>query len=205
MSVRYQHVHQTNVRQVACGFTYRIKEVFTINLIQITFYIQTRLTLASVLGPFGVHLLTFILHTRVHRCTIWGYGNFRLEFAHHNIHDTYVIYPMIETGLSINFGTLSTCRSFESKDYWTISHCFHRISFCSRVYMSRNASLNITKYMSSTGIIIKFGRLRDILWNVFSSLSPQLHTQKFLQRHSTRLGSRERLRRRFNSNFKKGN
>ena len=74
MSVRYQHVHQTNVRQVACGFTYRIKEVFTINLIQITFYIQTRLTLASVLGPF-------ILPTKVHRCTIWGYGNFRLKFV----------------------------------------------------------------------------------------------------------------------------
>ena len=53
------------------------------------------------------------------------------------------IYPMIaisektpETpGLSITFGTLSACRSFETKDYWTFSHCFYRISFCSRVYM----------------------------------------------------------------------
>ena len=25
--------------------------------------------------------------------------------------------------------------SVEAKDYWTFSHCFHRISFCSRVYM----------------------------------------------------------------------
>ena len=36
-------------------------------------------------------------------------------------------------GLSITFGTLSACRSIETKDYWT-SHCFYRISFCSRVY-----------------------------------------------------------------------
>ena len=36
-------------------------------------------------------------------------------------------------GLSIAFGTLSTCRSFETKYYWTFSHCFYRISFCSRV------------------------------------------------------------------------
>ena len=41
-------------------------------------------------------------------------------------------------GLPITF---SVCRSFEVKDYWTFSHCFHMISFCSRVYMSRNALL----------------------------------------------------------------
>ena len=35
--------------------------------------------------------------------------------------------------LSITFGTLSACRSFETKDYWTFSHCFYRIAFCSRV------------------------------------------------------------------------
>ena len=33
------------------------------------------------------------------------------------------------------FRLLLACRSFEAKDYWTFSHCFHRISFCSRVYM----------------------------------------------------------------------
>ena len=38
-------------------------------------------------------------------------------------------------GLSITFGTLSAFRSFETKDYWTFSPCFYRISFCSRVYM----------------------------------------------------------------------
>ena len=56
----------------------------------------------------------------------------------------------------------SACRSFEAKDSWTTSHCFHRISFCSRVthVRSRNALLNITKYMSSTGLIMNFGRLR---------------------------------------------
>ena len=30
---------------------------------------------------------------------------------------------------------LSACRSFGTKDYWTFSHCFYRMSFCSRVYM----------------------------------------------------------------------
>ena len=35
----------------------------------------------------------------------------------------------------------------------------------------RNALLKITKYMSSTGIIRNFGRLRAILWNVFNRLS----------------------------------
>ena len=52
------------------------------------------------------------------------------------------IYPMIAIsentrtpGLSITFGTLSACRSFEMKDYQTFSHCFCRISFCSCVYM----------------------------------------------------------------------
>ena len=38
-------------------------------------------------------------------------------------------------GLSITFGTLSACRSFETKDYWTFFHCFYRISLCSRVYI----------------------------------------------------------------------
>ena len=35
----------------------------------------------------------------------------------------------------LTFGTLSACRSFETKDYCTFSHCFYRISFCFRVYM----------------------------------------------------------------------
>ena len=37
--------------------------------------------------------------------------------------------------LSITFGTLSACRSFETKDYWSFAHCFYRIFFCYRVYM----------------------------------------------------------------------
>ena len=48
------------------------------------------------------------------------------------------IYPMIiakTPGLSFTFGTLPACRSFEAKDNLTSSHCFYRISFCSRVYM----------------------------------------------------------------------
>ena len=48
-------------------------------------------------------------------------------------------------GLSITFGTLSTCRSFKTKDYWTFSHCFYRISFSSRVYMyALGMRLNVT-------------------------------------------------------------
>ena len=35
--------------------------------------------------------------------------------------------------------------------------------------------------MSSTGIIMNFGRLQAILWNMVSSSSPQLHTRKLLQ------------------------
>ena len=87
----------------------------------------------------------------------------------------YVIYLWINQslktpGLSITFGTLLACRSFEAKDYRTISLHSQDFLLLSCLHVrSRNALHNITKYMSSTGIIRNFGRLRDILWNVFLS------------------------------------
>ena len=85
---------------------------------------QTRLALASALGPFGVHLLKFTLTTPVHRiCDITR--------DLHNLSQS-----LKSPVLPITSVTLSPCRSFEAKDDWTFSRCFHGISFCSRVYMN---------------------------------------------------------------------
>ena len=72
-----------------------------------------------------------------------GYWNFRLEFVMPHISQQTRDLPNLSYDCDlwkdlvffITFGTLSACRSFEAKDYWTFSHCFHRISFCSRVYV----------------------------------------------------------------------
>ena len=68
----------------------------------------TRLALASIVWLFGVHLLKFTLDTH-----IWGYWNFRLEFVmrtHHNIHETYLIYPMSMIAISsLDFVLVFTC------------------------------------------------------------------------------------------------
>ena len=70
-------------------------------------------------------------------------------------------------GLSITFVTLSACRSFEAKGYWTFSHCFHRISFN---LLSRLHTFTKCVFTSrTTWARRKTGRLRDILWNVFLS------------------------------------
>ena len=45
------------------------------------FHPKTRLTLASILGPFGVHLLKFTLPTPVHWCTIWGLLEFPVRIC----------------------------------------------------------------------------------------------------------------------------
>ena len=135
-----------------------------------------RLALASVLGPFAVHLLKLILHTPVHWCIIRGYnfiskfspesrGYSRFQSTSPSVESPVYIfrplgnwYPNLpifivwlrslktpETpGVSITFGTLSACRSFETKYYWTFSHCFYRISFCSRVYMYVRNAFNVT-------------------------------------------------------------
>ena len=100
---------------------------------------KIRLALASILGPFGVHLLKFTLTTPVHWCTIWGNSNFRLEFVTHTSQYTGVLPNLSRSlktpGLPITSVTLSACSSFKAKDDWTFSRCFHRISFCSRVYI----------------------------------------------------------------------
>ena len=88
---------------------------------------QTRPALASVLGPFGVHLLTSgaLMHYL---------GSLKFPV----ICDTQFILwlrSLKRPGLSITFDTLFACRSFEAKNYLTFSHCFDGISFCSRVYI----------------------------------------------------------------------
>ena len=79
--------------------------------------------LASTLGPFGVYLLTFNLPGSL----MHYLGS--LEFP------VIWLQSLKTPGLSITFGTLSANRTFEAKDYWTFSHCFQRVSSCSRVYM----------------------------------------------------------------------
>ena len=50
---------------------------------------------------------------------------------------------------------------------WVWLRFHHWISFCFRVYMYvYGMRYSITKYMSSTGIIRNFGRIRAVLWNV---------------------------------------
>ena len=105
--------------------------------------VKTRLTLASILGPFGVHLLKFTLPTPVHWCTIWDYWNFRLEFVTHTSQHTWDLpYLSYDCVFWIHLVFLLLLVLFrivgllvEAKDDWTFSYCFHRIFFCSRVYM----------------------------------------------------------------------
>ena len=66
-----------------------------------------------------------------------GISGWNLWLTHHNTHETYLIYPIwlrsLNTpGLPITSGTLWACRSSSRSERW---HCFHRISFCYRVYM----------------------------------------------------------------------
>ena len=113
--------------------------------------IWTWLALASILGPFGVHLLKFTLNT--HPSSLMHHLGL-LEFpvricdalvTHQNTHETYLIYPMSMLVIS-------------SLDFLLFS-CLH--------VRLRNALRYITKCMTSTVIIWNFGRLRTILWNVF--------------------------------------
>ena len=112
----------------------------------------------------------YCISTPVHWCTFWGYWNFQLEFVM-QMHITTHTRPTVPTcNLSYDcnlwkytwsfdyfwHSLLCTCRSFEAKGYWTFSHCF----FACVYVCSQNAFLNITKYMSSTGITMNF----DILW-----------------------------------------
>ena len=104
---------------------------------------RTRLALVTVVGPFGLHLLTFTLPTPVLWCTIWGYWNFRLEFVtrHTSQHTRYLpnltcdcdLWKHLVFRLLLSLFRLMGLS--KRKDYLTISHWFHRISFCSRVYM----------------------------------------------------------------------
>ena len=58
---------------------------------------ETRLALASILGPFGVHLLKFTQDTHpgslIHYLGLVEFP-VRICLRHHNTHETYLIYPM---------------------------------------------------------------------------------------------------------------
>ena len=128
--------------------TKRISDVHYLDL--------TSLPLATILGPFGVYLLKFTLDTLPgslmglefvvpHTSYGKGPGN---EDAY--TLEVYRMYPMIAIS------------SLPLKDFLLLS-CLH--------VRLRKALLNMTKYMSFTGIIRNFGRLRDAIWNVFNQLS----------------------------------
>ena len=78
------------------------------------------MALASVLGLFGVHLLKFTMTTPVHRCAIWGFWNFWLEFVTHISQHTRVLPNLSRSlktpGFPITSVTLWACSSFEAKD-----------------------------------------------------------------------------------------
>ena len=151
----------------------------------------TRMALASVLGPFGVHLLTFTLPTPLH----WGYWNFRLEFVISRIsqHTRDLSYLSCDCDLwkHLVFRLLLAILirlvglSKQKDLYWTISHRFH--------VRSRNALLKHYEVHELDGYNYEFWKT-GIFFEMSSSYSPQLHTRKFHERHPTRLGSSERLR-----------
>ena len=102
--------------------------------------VTKRLALARILGPFGIHLLKFTPDT--HPRLLMHYLELlelpvRICDAHHNTHETYLIYS-------------SSMIAISSPGFLLLS-CLH--------VRLRNALLDITKYMSLTGIIRNFGRL----------------------------------------------
>ena len=98
------------------------------------------MALASILGPFGVHLLKFTLDT--HHGSLMDYLGL-LEFPVRFV----MPYTSQHTRDVLNL-------SYEY-DYVLLLSCLH--------VRLRNGLLNMTKYMSSTDIIRNFGRLRAIL------------------------------------------
>ena len=73
--------------------------------------------------------------------SIHRHWKFQLEFVTHTSQQTRDLCNLwlrsLDTpGLPITSGTLSACRSFSWSESWlNFSHCFHMISFCSRVYI----------------------------------------------------------------------
>ena len=65
--------------------------------------------------------------------------------------------------------------SVEAKDDWTFSHCFHGISFALMfTCMFTECVTYIMKYVSSTGIIMNFGILQDIFFEMCSWVNCEL-------------------------------
>ena len=104
----------------------------------------TRLALGSIRGPFGVHMLKFTLPTLVHWCTICCYWNSQLAF----------VMPC----------TLQHTPDAPNLSYYYDCDLITGFPFVSCLHVRlRNGLLNNKKYISSTGIIRNFGRLRAIL------------------------------------------
>ena len=86
------------------------------------------------------------------------------------------IYPTTpETaGLSITFGNLLACRSY----YWTFSHCFYRISFCSCLHVRsrRNLLLLFTAGIGITHRVFHWQLLRELLIISYISKWKRTHT-----------------------------
>ena len=111
-------------------------------------------------------LLTFTLPTPVYWCTIWGYRNLQLEFVRQMPHTSQHTRDLPNLSYDCNLWKHLIFRLLlalfrlvgllKRKDYWTISHCFHRIFFWSRVYM-------YVHEMRSTGIIMNYGRLLELV------------------------------------------
>ena len=100
----------------------------------------------------------------------------RICDSHYDKHETYLIYPMIAiseyTWSSDYFWYSFGLYVFQSKRKMIEPSLTAFIAFPFALvftYTFTECVTYITKYMSSSGIIMNFGRLRDIVWNVFSS------------------------------------
>ena len=119
--------------------------------------------------------------------SIHRHWKFQLEFVTHTSQQTRDLCDLwlrsLDTpGLPITSGTLSACRSFSWSESWlNFSHCFHMISFCSRVYIYAHGM----RYLHHD--VHELDRYNHEFWK----------TGKFFEMCSrvSRLGSPERLRR----------
>ena len=129
------------------------------------------MALASVYGPFGVHLLTFILPTPVHWCTIWGHWNFRLEFVmpqSQHTRDLPNLFYDCDLWKHLVFRLLLALFRLVGLSKWRIiepSHCFHRISFCSPVYTYIHGMCYLTS--RSTWVQLKLMCITKTQWRQF--------------------------------------
>ena len=88
-----------------------------------------------------------------------------------------IIIAISENTLSFDYFWLSVsaCRSFKAKDYWTISHCFHRIPFCFPVYMHSSHNQRVKTCDIRNNFQISGSRKWSLSWKcdgwIFSDIS----------------------------------